>query len=101
MQVDLFSATCKRYQKGAVCSIGQWIGGEHFQCQLPLESIRVFTWWGGLDINLPYPVPASLEHMYGANYLHQVNNWRWDVDPFLTGYCLYSEALKSLENHSD
>ena len=66
---------------------------EHFECQLPLESIRVFSWWEGLSINLPYPVPDCLEHMYGVNYQHHFNDWRWDLYPFLTGYCLYGEAL--------
>ena len=90
LQVDLFSVTCKKYrQKGIVCSIGLWVLGEHFECRLPLESIRVFSWWGGLDVNLPYPIPACLEHMFEVNYQHHFNNWRWDVDSFLTGYCLY------------
>ena len=40
-----------------------------------------------MTVFLPYPVEAALEAMYGVNYRQPVTEWRWSVDPFLTGYC--------------
>ena len=72
------------------CSIGLWVEGKHYGCELPLESIRKFRWWEGIDVNLPYPVRDSLVAMYRENFHHRFSSWRGEIDPFLTGYCLYT-----------
>ena len=45
--------------------------------------------WEGRRVRLPSPVEPVLVAMYGPNWRHPVTEWRWDVDPFLTGYCRY------------
>ena len=90
LQVDLFSATCTRFENKSSCSTGLWINGEYFECRFPLESIRRFRWWGGISVNLPYPVRDSLVTMYQQNFLHTFSDWLTHIHPFLTGYCLYN-----------
>ena len=50
---------------------------------------REFLWWSGVRLHLPYPVEPALIKMYGVNYTQPVQQWRWDLDPFLLGYCHY------------
>ena len=44
-----------------------------------------------MRVHLPYPVEPALIKMYGVNYSHPVEQWRWDRDPFLLGYCHYQD----------
>ena len=38
-----------------------------------------------MSVFLPYPVEPALIAMYGDNFRQPVTDWRWSIDPFLTG----------------
>ena len=46
-----------------------------------------------IDIDKSIRIPESKENIlksnYGVNWKHELEEWRWDIDPFLTGYCRY------------
>ena len=46
-----------------------------------------------MRVFLPFPVEPALIRMYGPDYRHPVQQWRWALDPFLTGYCQYQDDL--------
>ena len=47
------------------------------------------TFWEEKKVRLPVPVESTLECMYGKNWRHPFPQYRWNLDPFLTGYCQY------------
>ena len=46
-------------------------------------------WWEGRKVRIPVPIRKIILQMYGANWRHPFPVWRWNLDPFLTGYCRY------------
>ena len=87
VKVDIFSSVVQ----AGVHSIGQWVEGKLYSCSYPLAGVQEVTVpvWEGRKVRLPSPVEPVLVAMYGPNWRHPVTEWRWDVDPFLTGYCRY------------
>ena len=45
--------------------------------------------WEDKSIRAPEPTEDILKSMYGVNWKYGLEEWRWDIDPFLTGYCRY------------
>ena len=60
----------------------------HWQIGIIL-GIGEATFWEDMKVRLPVPVESTLECMYGKNWRHPFPKYRWDLDPFLTGYCHY------------
>ena len=46
-------------------------------------------WWEGRKVRIPIPTRKIIEQMYGPNWRHPFPDFRWNLDPFLTGYCRY------------
>ena len=46
-------------------------------------------WWEGRKVRIPVPTRKIIEQMYGANWRYPFPDFRWNLDPFLTGYCRY------------
>ena len=54
-----------------------------------MEGVEEVSWLAGRKVRVPVPTERIVEHMYSINWRHPFTKWRWDLDPFLTGYCKY------------
>ena len=85
IRIDLFSSIVAN----GTHTIAMWIEDNKYLCSFPMSGAEEVMWWEGRRVRIPVPTEAALEHMYSANWRTPFTNWRWDVDPFLTGYCRY------------
>ena len=85
IKVDLFSSIVAN----GTNTIAMWVGGNKYFCSYPMEGAEEVMWWEGRRVRIPVPTEKAVEHMYSVNWRTPFDNWRWDVDPFLTGYCRY------------
>ena len=85
MDVDIFSSVVR----AGVHSTGLWVEDKLYRCSYPLAGVREVTvpMWGGRKVRLQSPMEPVLVAMFGPNWRQPDNNWRWNVDPFLIGYC--------------
>ena len=85
VDVDIFSSVVR----DGVHSTGLWVEEELYRCSYPLTGVREVTvpMWGGRKVRLQSPMEPVLVAMFGPNWRQPDNNWRWNVDPFLIGYC--------------
>ena len=44
-------------------------------------------WWEGRKVRIPVPTRKIILQMYGENWRYPFPDFRWNLDPFLTGYC--------------
>ena len=54
-----------------------------------MSGVEMAEWWEGRRVRIPVPTGKIVLHMYGPNWRHPFPNYRWNLDPFLTGYCRY------------
>ena len=74
---------------------GFWVRGKLYHCTIPVEKIVMYWWRNFVQVRIPFPVEDAVIAMYGRNYPYPVDNWQWDVYPFLTGYCRKKNSLVS------
>ena len=85
IKVDLFSSIVAN----GTHTIAMWVGDNKYFCDYPMEAAEEVMWWEGRRVRIPVPTEKAVEHMYSANWRHPFTSWRWELDPFLTGYCRY------------
>ena len=85
VRVDLFSSIVVN----GTHTIAMWVGENKYLCSYPMEGAEEVMWWEGRKVRIPVPTERIVEHMYSVNWRKPFTNWRWDIDPFLTGYCRY------------
>ena len=85
IKVDLFSS----YRGKNNHSIAMWVNRVPMRCTFPMWGAEMFSWWEGRKVRIPLPTRKVVETMAGPNWRIPMNQWRWDLDPFLTGYCRY------------
>ena len=85
IKVDIFSSIIE----GKKRLTGFWVKEKLYYCSMPMEKVVIYKWRNEVEVKIPVPVKDAVLSMYGRNYPHPVDNWQWDVYPFLTGYCSY------------
>ena len=85
IKVDLFSSIVAN----GTHTIAMWVGDNKYFCSYPMEGAEEVMWLEGRKVRIPVPTEKALKHMYSVNWRTPFKNWRWYVDPFLTGYCRY------------
>ena len=91
IKVDIFGSVTK----DKIRVIGFWVGENLYACSMPLQKEVVYRWRDTLDVRIPLPLEEALIAMYGRNYKYPMNDWVWQVHPFLTGYCSYQRIENS------
>ena len=86
VKVDL----CGASKQNTTLEFGLWVNGEVFSCPLIVKDVVRYFWLEGLEVKGPSNMEEVLEAMYGVNWQYPTS-WVWDKDPFLTGFCRYSQ----------
>ena len=87
-KVDIFS----NIMVGNIHKIGFWIKGKKYPCTFPLDRVGVYKWRESVKVRVPVPVKDAVIAMFGKNWEQPADGWEWDVDPFLTGFCSYTDT---------
>ena len=85
VKVDLFSSV----RVNGSHTIAMWVDERRYLGSYPMEGVEEVSWLEGRKVRVPVPTERIVEHMYSINWRHPFTKWRWDLDPFLTGYCKY------------
>ena len=87
-KVDIFSSI----MVGNIHKIGFWVGENLYPCTFPLETVGVYKWRESVKVRVPVPMEDAVIAMFGKNWEQPAKSWDWGVDPFLTGFCTYTDT---------
>ena len=85
VKVDIFGNVIRE----GISTIGFWVQGKLYSCSLPVKNVSFYKWRETVLVRIPVPVKDAVIAIYGRNFDHPLTDWKWDIYPFLTGYCSY------------
>ena len=56
------------------------------RCFVPMKK-TIKTKWGGLEVNVPFPVEPFMKALYGSKWMLPYKGWVWNREPFTVGSC--------------